>query len=154
MKFSGIGPGGLGSLHFKDSRFIIQTVLPQLSLTLTQLMKKAWTNLMTSKVTRRLMGIKLLKRMMKVRKFRPKLAAPPSGKRRARGGRGETGSKLTESFLSYERHDGVDWGEMMEGQCHKLIWSNLQRFHNAPLALCERCANTIQLFHPISPVSL
>lgn len=41
-------------------------------------MKKAWMNLITSSVTRRLMGIRLLNRMMKVRKLRPKLAAPPS----------------------------------------------------------------------------
>lgn len=109
MKFSGIGPGGLSSLHFKDSRFIKQEQLPWLRLTLTQLMKKAWTNLMTSRVTRRLMGIRLLKRMMKVRKFRPKLAAPPSGKRRAREGRGESGSEVTDRFLSNERHDGMGW---------------------------------------------
>lgn len=106
MKFSGIGPGGLGSLHFKDSRFMTQTELSGFSLTLTQLMKKAWTNLMTSRVTRRLMGIRLLKRMMNVRKFRPKLAAPPSGKRKARR---ERGNKVTDSFLSYERHDGMGW---------------------------------------------
>lgn len=35
-------------------------------------------NLMTSSVTSRLIGIKLLKRMIKVRKFNPKFAAPPS----------------------------------------------------------------------------
>uniref|UniRef100_A0A0E9V9Q8 Uncharacterized protein n=1 Tax=Anguilla anguilla TaxID=7936 RepID=A0A0E9V9Q8_ANGAN len=44
----------------------------------SQLIKKARMNLMTSKVTSRLMGIRLLKRMMKVRKLNPKLAAPPS----------------------------------------------------------------------------
>lgn len=33
---------------------------------------------MTSSVTRRLMGMRLLNRIMKVRKLRPKLAAPPS----------------------------------------------------------------------------
>lgn len=55
------------------------------------------------------MGIRLLKRMMKVRKFRPKLAAPPSGKRRAREGREESGSKVTDSFLSNERRDGMGW---------------------------------------------
>lgn len=109
VKFSGIDPGGLGRLHFKDSRFIKQEQIPRLSLTLTQLMKKAWTNLMTSRVTRRLMGIRLLKRMMKVRKFRPKLAAPPSGKRKAREGRGESGSKVTDSLLSNERRDGMGW---------------------------------------------
>lgn len=48
------------------------------SLRLTQLMKKAWVNLITSSVTRRLIGIRLLNRIMKVRKLRPKLAAPPS----------------------------------------------------------------------------
>ena len=36
---------------------------------------------MTSRVTSRLMGMRLLKRMMKVRKLRPKLAAPPSGRK-------------------------------------------------------------------------
>lgn len=64
---------------------------------------------MTSRVTRRLMGIRLLKRMMKVRKFSPKLAAPPSGKRKAREGRGESGSKVTDSLLSNERRDGMGW---------------------------------------------
>lgn len=70
-------------------------------LMLTQLMKYAWINLITSNVTSRLMGIKLLKRMMKVRKFRPKFAAPPSdtvrrgrtrkgGKKVQRGKRGST----------------------------------------------------------------
>lgn len=45
---------------------------------------------MTSRVTSRLMGMRLLKRMMKVRKLRPKFAAPPSVSGTARfGGREE-----------------------------------------------------------------
>lgn len=43
-------------------------------------MKYAWINLTTSRVTNKLMGIRLLKRMIKVRKFSPKLLAPPSVK--------------------------------------------------------------------------
>lgn len=41
-------------------------------------MKYAWVNFTTSNVTSKLMGMRLLKRIMKVRKFSPKLLAPPS----------------------------------------------------------------------------
>lgn len=41
-------------------------------------MKYAWVNFTTSNVTNKLMGMRLLKRMMKVKKFSPKLLAPPS----------------------------------------------------------------------------
>lgn len=43
-------------------------------------MKYAWINLTTSSVTNKLIGIRLLKRMIKVKKFKPKLLAPPSAK--------------------------------------------------------------------------
>lgn len=41
-------------------------------------MKYAWVNFTTSNVTSKLIGMRLLKRMMKVKKFSPKLLAPPS----------------------------------------------------------------------------
>ena len=44
----------------------------------TQFMKYAWVNFTTSNVTSKLIGMRLLKRMMKVKKFSPKLLAPPS----------------------------------------------------------------------------
>lgn len=47
-------------------------------------MKYAWINLTTSSVTNKLIGIRLLKRMMKVRKFNPKLLAPPSAKNQSK----------------------------------------------------------------------
>lgn len=54
-------------------------------------MKYAWVNFTTSNVTNKLMGMRLLKRMMKVRKFSPKLLAPPSV--------GEGGKKNIYSFI-------------------------------------------------------
>lgn len=47
-------------------------------------MKYAWINLTTSSVTNKLIGIRLLKRMIKVKKFNPKLLAPPSAKRQSK----------------------------------------------------------------------
>lgn len=41
-------------------------------------MKYAWINFTISSVTSKLIGMRLLKRMIKVRKFSPKLFAPPS----------------------------------------------------------------------------
>jgi hypothetical protein len=41
-------------------------------------MKYAWVNFTTSNVTNKLIGMRLLKRMMKVKKLSPKLLAPPS----------------------------------------------------------------------------
>lgn len=52
----------------------------------TQFMKYAWINLTTSSVTNKLIGIRLLKRMIKVKKFNPKLLAPPSAKKKKKGG--------------------------------------------------------------------
>lgn len=47
-------------------------------------MKYAWINLTTSSVTNKLIGIRLLKRMIKVKKFKPKLLAPPSAKKKTK----------------------------------------------------------------------
>ena len=47
-------------------------------------MKYAWINLTTSSVTSKLIGIRLLKRMIKVKKFNPKLLAPPSAKKQSK----------------------------------------------------------------------
>lgn len=41
-------------------------------------MKYAWVNFTTSNVTNKLIGMRLLKRIIKVKKFSPKLLAPPS----------------------------------------------------------------------------
>ena len=56
-------------------------------------MKYAWVNFTTSNVTSKLIGMRLLKRMMKVKKFSPKLLAPPSI--------GEGRKKVIYSFIFY-----------------------------------------------------
>lgn len=64
--------------------------------------------MITSNVTSRLMGIKLLKRMMKVKKFRPKFAAPPSETVRRGRTRKENGTKRKEGWYKETESVQVD----------------------------------------------
>lgn len=61
--------------------------------------------MITSNVTSRLMGIKLLKRMMKVRKFRPKFAALPSDT--VRRGRTRKGKSTERKEGQYKETESV-----------------------------------------------
>lgn len=122
----------------------------RLWLPLTQLMKKAWINLITSNVTRRLMGIRLLNRMMKVRKLRPKLAAPPSTRRRVSGKRRAT-QESCQHCLTLSWSADIKFNK--RDQSYSQLAPDIVPIREA--ALEQRCAlaGINRFFHPTSSSS-